>query len=920
MMLLETKLHPPRRRRTLVARPRLTGLLARVREASLTLVSAPAGFGKSTLLGEWAHLAREEGDAVAWLSLDAREGDPATFVAHLLAACRAALPDVGAAAEAGRESGAPADTVLASLLTDLASAPGDVVVVLDDVHVVEARAVHDALAFLLDNLPPRVHLVLGTRADPPVPLARLRARGELVEVRAADLRFTPAEAARYLTEAMGLSLADGDVAALEGRTEGWIAALQLAALSLQGRDDAAAFVAAFSGDDRYVVDYLVEEVLLRQPPEVRDFLLRTSVLARLTGDLCDTVTGRDDGRATLERLERANLFLVPLDDRRRWYRYHHLFADVLQARLLDEAPTAVPELHRRASAWFEQHGDRAEAIRHAFAGGDVARAADLVELALPDARRERRDATLRSWFEALPDDVVRSRPVLAVGDVGSHMVLGEVAGVERRLADAERWLTATADDRAGMVVVDREAFAGLPGVVATYRAALALLAGDLEGTMRHARRALDLAGPADHLGRAAPGALLALALWASGDLDGARPRYLTAIDDLEAAGHRSDALGCTLALSDILLAQGRLADAENAVEDALRRTAAAPSVSGSPRPGSPPAGSPSGFALRGTADMHVALAEICRERDRLDAAREHLRLAEALGEAAGLGQNPYRRLLAAARLRLVDGDATTALALVEAAQRVFAGDFSPDVRPLAAVRARVLLTLGRVAEATAWARERGLSPDDDLSYLREFEHVTLARVLLAERRVDDAAALLARLAEAAERGGRLGTLVEVQALQALAAQAQGQTAEALATARRAADLASRQGSVRALVDEGPAMAALLAALRHEPGPPDEPGAHHEPHEPGAARRQAPSAAGPETGPAPLEPLSARERDVLRLLATDLSGPEIARELYVSVNTVRTHTKSIYAKLGVSSRRAAVRRAAELGLMDRPDAR
>jgi len=442
-----------------------------------------------------------------------------------------------------------------------------------------------------------------------------------------------------------------------------------------------------------------------------------------------------------------------------------------------------------------------------------------------------------------------------------------------------------------------------------YRAALALLAGDLEAAMRHARRTLDLASPDDHLARGAPGALLALAVWASGDLDDARRRYVAAIEHLDAAGHRSDALGCTLALADILLAQGRLGEAERAVEDALRRTAAASSLSGSPPPSSP-----SRVALRGTADMHVALAEICRERNRLDAAREHLRLADALGEGAGLAQNPYRRLLAAARLCLVDGDATTALGLVEAAQRVFTSDFSPDVRPLAAVRARVLLALGRVDEAVEWARERGLSADDHLTYLREYEHVTLARILLAERRLDDAAALLARLAAAAETGGRLGTLVEVLALQALAAQARGRTAEALATAHRAADLAGLHGYARVLVDEGPAMTALLAAL------PREPGATHEHGAPHAAPLQAPSAARPEAPQAPVEPLSARERDVVRLLATDLSGPEIARELYVSVNTLRTHTKSIYAKLAVSSRRAAVRRATELGLLDRPGAR
>ena len=328
-----------------------------------------------------------------------------------------------------------------------------------------------------------------TRADPALPLARLRARGELVEIRAADLRFTPDEAAAYLNEVMGLDLAAGDVAALEGRTEGWIAALQLAALSMQGRDDVAGFIAGFAGDDRYIVDYLVEEVLHRQPEHVRSFLLETSILDRLSGPLCDAVTGQDGGKATLEALERGNLFLVPLDDRRQWYRYHQLFADVLRSRLLDEQPDRARELHRRACEWFEEHGDRSEAIRHAMAGEDFARAADLVELAIPATFQKDQAATARRWLEALPDELIRVRPVLSVAYAATLLDGGKVEGVEARLRDAERWLDATADEpeEAGapataMVVVDQDAFRRLPGSIALYRAALAMARGDVAGT------------------------------------------------------------------------------------------------------------------------------------------------------------------------------------------------------------------------------------------------------------------------------------------------------------------------------------------------------------------------------------------------------------------------------------------------------
>ncbi|MGH8939582.1 MAG: AAA family ATPase, partial [Actinomycetes bacterium] len=380
-LLLETKLYVPRSPRGLVPRPRLSERLDRGTASRLMLVSAPAGFGKTTLLAEWLAAtpgAPTNGRSVAWLSLDREENQPASFWTYVIAALQTVAPGVGANALALLQApqGAPIRTVLTTLLNDLGAIASDVVLVLDDYHVIEAPEVQEGMAFLLDHVPPRLHLVIAGRADPALPLARLRARGELVEVRAADLRFTPEEAVAYLNGVMGLQLTAADVAALEGRTEGWIAALQLAALSMQGRDDVTDFIAGFAGDARYVVDYLVEEVLARQPQDVQSFLLQTSVLDRLSGPLCDAVTGRDAGKAMVEALDRANLFLVPLDDRRRWYRYHHLFADVLRARLLDEQPDVVPHLHRRACDWYEQNGERAVAIDHALAAEDFERAAD----------------------------------------------------------------------------------------------------------------------------------------------------------------------------------------------------------------------------------------------------------------------------------------------------------------------------------------------------------------------------------------------------------------------------------------------------------------------------------------------------------------------------------------------------------------
>src|SRR5271165_6551228 len=426
--LLETKLYVPRSRRGLVPRPRLSEMLDRGTALKLTLVSAPAGFGKTTLLTEWLAAAATVpagGRLVAWLSLDRGDNDPASFWTYVIAALRTVAPGVGESALSLLQASqpAPVEAVLTTLLNDLGAIAADIVLVLDDYHVIDAREVQEEMAFLLDHLPAGLHVVIASRADPALPLARWRARGELAEIRAAGLRFTPSEAAAYLNEMMGLQLTARDVAALEGRTEGWIAALQLAALSMQGREDVAGFIAGFAGDDRYVVDYLAEEVLQRQPDRVQAFLLQTSILGRLSGPLCDAVTGQGGGKAMLEALDRGNLFLVPLDDRRQWYRYHHLFADVLQARLLDERPDQVPDLHRRASAWYEQNGEPQVAIGHALAAEDFGRAADLVELAIPAMRSNRQEATVRGWLEVLPlgvlpDDVVRVRPVLSVHFAG----------------------------------------------------------------------------------------------------------------------------------------------------------------------------------------------------------------------------------------------------------------------------------------------------------------------------------------------------------------------------------------------------------------------------------------------------------------------------------------------------------------------
>jgi LuxR family maltose regulon positive regulatory protein len=672
---------------------------------------------------------------------------------------------------------------------------------------------------------------------------------------------------------------------------------------MQGRDDASAFIAGFAGDDRYIVDYLAEEVLARQRPEVRDFLLETSVLERLTGPLCDAVTGRGGGKATLVALERANLFLVPLDDRREWYRYHHLFADVLRAHLLDERDDDVAELHRRASGWFAANRDASQAIGHALAGGDFDRAAELMELAMPVMRRERRETERARWLRALPDKVVRARPVLALNYIGALAQVSDFGSVGDRLSDLENSVR-SADGSwpkrppPGLIVVDEAVYRSLPAGVELYRAALALAHGDLDGTVAHAQQSLFLAPADDDATRAAAGALAGLASWTTGDLAGAHAAYTETVEGLARDGSLADVLGCCITLGDIRRTQGRLHDAVRTYQWALEL--AAPEPAGAP--------------LRGTADMHVAIAEILLERDDRLAAAQQLAVSERLGEHNGLPQNPYRSRLVAARLREVEGDLDGALSLLDAADRVYHGDYSPNVRPVPAVRARLRLRRGELGHAQAWAGDRQLSAEDELSYLREYEHTTLARLLLARHRVerDDAAlhqavALLDRLLVAAEDGGRSGSVIELLVLLALAQQSRADVPAALATLQRAVTRAQPEGYVRLFADEGPAMAALLKALAKRSVAP------------GYVRQLLAATTEGQRRPNPgalVEPLSDRELDVLRLLGTDLDGPEIARELSVSLNTVRTHTKNIYAKLGVTSRRAAVRQAQDLDLLPR----
>ncbi|QIN83279.1 helix-turn-helix transcriptional regulator [Rubrobacter tropicus] len=909
--ILATKLYVPPAQHGAVLRPRLIGRLNEGLHRRLTLVCAPAGFGKTTLIGEWIAGC---GRPAAWLSLEEGDGDPARFLAYLVAALRAVAAGIGEGILDALRSPQPPPTepLLTALLNEIAAVEDDFFLVLDDYHLVDAKAVDDAIAFLLEHVPPEMHLIIATREDPRLPLARLRARGQLSELRAGDLRFNPSEAAAFLKGEMGLDLSAEDIAALETRTEGWIAGLQLAALSMRGREDVSGFIRAFAGDNRFVVDYLVEEVLQRQPERIRSFLLRTSILERLSGALCDAVTGQEEGSGMLEVLERGNFFVVPLDDKRHWFRYHHLFADVLFAHLMAERPDQVPTLHRRASEWYEQNGLRADAIRHALAAEDFERAADLVELAVPAMRRSRQEATLLAWLKALPDELFHVRPVLNVHYAGTLLQSGELDGVEARLRDAERWLDESADLRgrpeassARMVVMHEGAYRRLPGSIAMYRAGLALVLGDVPESVTYARRALDLATEDDHFRRGAAAALLGLASWTNGDLEAAHRSYADGMAHLQMAGYISDAVGGSIALADIRIAQGRLREAMRTYEHALHLAA---------EQGEP--------VMRGTADMYVGMGEIHRERNDLEAATQHLLRSKEQGEHTGFPQNPYRWHVAMARIQEAEGDLDGALDLLQEAERLYVSDFYPNVRPIAALKARVWAAQGRLGEALDWAREKGPSVEDDLSYVREFEHITLARVLIAEHRCDradrsilEATGLLQRLLQAAEEGERPGRVIEILVLQALAHHVQGDTPAALVPLERALTLAEPEGYVRVFVDEGRPMARLLFEAAAHGILPDYAGrllAALEAEEDRSEDQSHPPPALPAQSLA--EPLSQRELEVLRLIAQGLSNREIGERLFLALITVKGHNRNIFRKLQVRRRTEAVARARELGLL------
>ena len=902
-VLLATKLHMPASRGGLVRRPRLTARLDEGLPRGVVLVCAPAGYGKTVLMADWVQ--RSEHPA-GWLSLDAGDNDPARFWRHAVAALDQARPGTGE--RVGPLLGLPAPSSFQGLVTALINdlAGEQALLVLDDYHLIGSQRVHESLAFLLEHRPAGLCVVLASRSDPPLGLPRLRACGQLTEIREAELRFTPAEAAALLQQAAS-GLPEASVAALAARTEGWAAGLQLAALSLRGHHDAVAFVAAFTGSHRYILDYLAEEVLEQQDTQLRTFLLQTSVLERLSGPLCDAVTGREGSQALLQAAERAGLFLIPLDEVRGWWRYHHLFADLLRARLRQEQPGRLPGLHHAAAAWCDAHGLADETIRHALAAGDAAWAARLIERHYDAIFLRGESATIQRWISALPAELARSRPRLLLAQAWMALVGGDLEAAGAPLDAAERAFAGAANEpfepsvgRAASLL------ANVPAAIAIARAYLAVLHGDAEGTAASASRALPALGEGEWVLHSASLWILAIAEWVRGRLEDAERGFAASIAGWRAAGQRSLAAWACFDLARVQRARGRLEAPLATYQQVVEITAP-----------------PGRAAMPGAGIGYVGMAEVAYQRGELDTALQHVTKGIELCRQLNWKTQPLAAgLVTLAWIRQANGDPGGAQEAIAEAERVApSASLANLFNPVPAQRARLLLAQGDIAAAARWAQEGGLRTDDEPMYQKEREHLVLARVLLAQDQPAEALALLDRLHAAAAAQDRAGSLIEIGALRALALAARGDADRAVDALAEALMLACPQGYVRIFADEGPPMATLLARLIAAQR--TDRAAARVPLDCLARLHRALGAQDivPDGGrggvtavPGLVDPLTSREREVLAMLAAGRSNQAIARELVVTLDTVKKHVSHILGKLGAASRIEAVARARQLALI------
>ncbi len=947
--ILRTKIYIPQPQPgSLIPRPNLLEKLDKVLDHRLTLISASAGSGKTTLVSQWLDLktAGEQGSRgveenfapapllpyppaqFAWLSLDEADNDPVRFWSYVIAALETVQAGLGDNTLPLLRSSQPSplEIVLTFLLNDLAALPHDVVLVLDDYHLIENSDIHTALTLLIDRLPPQLHLILTSRADPPLPLARWRAKRQLTELRAEALRFTPDEVAFFLNQMIGLNLTSEQMAALAAKTEGWVAGLQLVGLSLQGRTDVEPFIAAFTGTHRYILDYMTEEILRRQPENVQTFLLQTSILERLTGPLCDAVTGRTDSQALLEQLARANLFILPLDDQGQWYRYHHLFADLLRHYLQQTPPQPLPrsgggargggiyekggiaELHRRAATWSEQAGFVEEAIYHTSAAHDFEWTRRLMLHHL-EAIVKRGEATLMlRWFNALPEAWLRSQPKLNVLQAWLLLLTGHFDEMQRKLAEPEilslHHQTPLEPDEGAGIIKNRD----LPGLIVGLQAHLALIKGDVPRAMELSQQALAQLAEADVTLRGIIAENLAPIYWLKGEPE--RARQLLA--QFGAFTPNSHALVTELVLSgraELKWFQGRYRQAFALYQRFLQEAVALQDLGAL-------------IPVMGTA--HAVLGYILYEWNELAAAEAHLRQGIELGNQGMAWRALVIGYTGLGRVLLAQRKWSEAAEIFQQAEQL-AQDLGSDlvltlVTPL---QVDLWLAQGDLAAVKRWLLTNGLKPDDEFEGYKVIIYIFLGRAFLACGQREAAEALLLQLLRVTEAAQQLYWLAQVLALQALTFQAQHKREPALAALKRALALGEPEGYIRTFVNEGPPMAALLLKLREarqwEHGD-DLPSLNYLNTllaALGAAELVADqkSALREARQPSLAEPLTERELEVLHLLTTGLSTQEIAEQLVITLATLRAHQKNIYAKLEVNSRAEAMVKAKALNLFE-----
>lgn len=991
---LTTKLYVPQPGSKVIQRPQLIKRLNEGLQTKLILISAAAGSGKSTLISEWVaachNSVAEITPLVTMLSLDEEDSDLNRFLTYLVFALQK-FPLSGIE-RVGKEvlnllqtpNPPPAESIITTLINEIAQvdkSSDHFVLVLDDYHVIEDKSVEQAVSFLLEHLPQQMQLVIVTREDPALPLARLRARGQLTELRAADLRFTSSEAAEFLNKIMNLQLSENDITALESRTEGWIAGLQLAALSMQGNPDVTSFIQSFTGSHHFITDYLVEEVLEQQSEKIQTFLLRTSILGRLCGSLCDAVmddavlheinspeseSGSENvpalvqgsGQKTLEYLAHANMFIIPLDNERKWYRYHHLFAELLTQRLQQSIDTtsdgniSLKEFHNRASQWYQTNGFDTEAFHHAISAPNFERAATLIELAWPKMEANFQTAKWLGWVKQIPDELARKKPMLSFQYAQALMSMGELEAAESRLLDAERGL----DIKKGMnnippgvlsdpmVVDDEEQFRDLPGKIAIARAGYAQLRGDIPATLKYAKRALEIIPEEDYLSHGIAGGISGLAYWAGGDLESAYESMLEVKKNWQKSGNIIFEIVMGFGLAEIRISQGRLNDALNIYKHSLKL-----------------ASDHEMSEISNIANIYLGLGMIYHEQGFHDVAAQNLRKSKGLGENTTLVDWPYLWHIAKAQIlagHASQNDLEYSLELLEEAKHLYVRNPAPNLRPVDALKANVHIKQGRLTHVMHWIRNRGLAFDDDLTYINEFEHLTLAKALIAVYQKQDehtnnentkehedtqAMQLLDRLLKSAEEGKRPGSMIQILIQQALGYQSQGKTSQALASLERAMVVAEPEGYVQIFVNEGFPIAKLLKSMNAS----RKGGSHHlkeyihklliafgkqsetnfvystlvqplnetEQDQGGQFLPKSKPESKPKTkSKLIIEPLSKREIEILKLIAEGLSNQEICERLFIALNTVKGHNQNIFDKLGVQRRTEAVSVATELGLL------